>query len=171
MLVNQFNLANMNQPMKSVGWLLKSSLKLLVKYSMVFPHVFLDLFLLFFLPLFILVDPFFLIFVGKNPMVFPIHQAKINCESPDSTNGYLVTERSTVAQLFDVSVSCARGWEGTGCSHLVDVGPLVGRFPFSWGVAQNIPNGWFIMENPSTNGWLWCINWDTLGINGRYNGL
>ena len=101
-------------------------------------------------------------------MVFPIHQAKINCESPDSTNGYLVTERSTVAQLFDVSVSCARGWEGTatvtpcassgekytltGCSHLVDVGPLVGRFPFSWGVAQNIPNGWFIMENPSTNG-------------------
>jgi hypothetical protein len=20
-----------------------------------------------------------------------------------------------------------------GCSHLVDVGPLVGRFPFSWG--------------------------------------
>ena len=70
-------------------------------------------------------------------IVFPIHQAKINCESPASTNGYLVTERSTVAQLFDVAVSCARGWEGTatvtpcassgekytltGCSHLVDV--------------------------------------------------
>eukprot|EP00435_Cladocopium_sp_Y103_P024492 s2486_g6.t1 len=40
-------------------------------------------------------------------------EAKINCESPDSTDGYLVTERNTVAQLFDVPVSCARGWEGT----------------------------------------------------------
>lgn len=40
-------------------------------------------------------------------------EAKINCDSPDSTDGYLVTERNTVAQLFDVAVSCARGWEGT----------------------------------------------------------
>ena len=72
----------------------------------------------------------------KSPGFSILHQAKINCESPDSTDGYLVTERSTVAQLFDVSVSCARGWEGTaaatpcaasgekytltGCSHLVE---------------------------------------------------
>ena len=37
---------------------------------------------------------------------------KILCDSPDSTDGYLVTETNTVAQLFDVDVSCARGFEG-----------------------------------------------------------
>ena len=40
-------------------------------------------------------------------------QQKIHCQSPDDTTGYQVAEKSKVAQLFDVTATCARGYEGT----------------------------------------------------------
>jgi hypothetical protein len=39
-------------------------------------------------------------------------EKKIQCDSPGSTEGYVVTEKNTVAQLLDVDASCARGFEG-----------------------------------------------------------
>eukprot|EP00438_Fugacium_kawagutii_P007367 Skav218580 [mRNA] locus=scaffold2610:490832:492004:- [translate_table: standard] len=41
-------------------------------------------------------------------------EEKIICESPDSTDGYLVTERNVVAQSFDVAVSCSKFYEDKG---------------------------------------------------------
>ncbi|CAK9074130.1 Uncharacterized protein SCF082_LOCUS36142, partial [Durusdinium trenchii] len=78
-------------------------------------------------------------------------EEKIRCESPESTEGYVVTETETTAQLFNVPTTCARGYEGkavaTACSKTGDKYTLSGcKYSSATCAAPAVTEGYVVTE-------------------------
>ena len=78
-------------------------------------------------------------------------QKKIHCQSPGDTTGYQVAEKAKVAQLFDVTATCARGYEGTAvvkaCSKTDETYSLTGcKYSTTMCVAPAATIGYAVTE-------------------------
>ena len=75
---------------------------------------------------------------------------KIHCASPENSH-YVVTEKNTVAQSFDVAATCARGYEGTAlvtpCSKTGQQYQLSGcKYSTTTCVAPQVTTGYLVTE-------------------------
>ena len=78
-------------------------------------------------------------------------QKKIHCQSPGDTTGYQVAEKAKVAQLFDVTATCARGYEGTAvvkaCSKTDETYSLTGcKYSTTTCLAPAVTTGYTVTE-------------------------